>query len=126
MIDRIKQLMEYKSLSSTQFADAIEIPRATVSHILSERNKPSLEVIMKIASTYRDVSINWLMLGEGAMTAANAATPAVAAPEITSDHTVDSQPATVKTANIATAANKQVQQIVIFYSDNSFTAYTPG
>lgn len=60
--------MNMESISSTQFADACKIPRPTVSQILSGRNKKiSDEVIGKIHEAYPNLSVLWLLFGEGAM-----------------------------------------------------------
>lgn len=82
MIDRIKQLLDWQQLSPTQFADRIGVGRPVVSHILSERNKPSLEVVQRIIAAFPDLSLPWLLSGSGAMLAAPpqvAATSLVAA-----------------------------------------------
>lgn len=63
--ERIEFIMNGYGLSSSQFADKTGIPRASVSHILSGRNKPSLEVLQKVATVFPDVDIQWLMLGIG-------------------------------------------------------------
>lgn len=63
--ERIEYIMEGYGLSSSQFADKTGIPRASVSHILSGRNKPSLEVLQRVAATFTDVDIQWLMMGIG-------------------------------------------------------------
>ena len=67
MLERIKALMEVRGLSPSQFADETTLPRPVVSHILSERNKPSLEAVQKILAAYPDVSSDWLLNGEGVM-----------------------------------------------------------
>lgn len=65
MISRIKQILEQKNLTPSRFADKIDVPRSTISHILSGRNKPSLEVIQKILNAFPDVPIEWLIQGKG-------------------------------------------------------------
>ena len=67
MIDRIKKLMDYKKLSATQFSDEIEIQRSSLSHVLSGRNKPSLDFMLKIKNTYPEIELDWLLLGKGNM-----------------------------------------------------------
>ena len=67
MIDRIKALMKFENLSSSQFADEINIQRSSLSHVLSGRNKPSLDFVMKIKHCFNDVSLDWILLGEGEM-----------------------------------------------------------
>ena len=63
--ERIEFIMNGYGLSSSQFADKTGIPRASVSHILSGRNKPSLEVLQKVAAVFPEIDIQWLMLGVG-------------------------------------------------------------
>ena len=63
--DRIELLMKCYELSPSQFADRTGIQRASVSHILSGRNKPSLEVMLKIFDAFPDIDMKWLMTGIG-------------------------------------------------------------
>lgn len=77
MVTRIRQLLEYKQLSPTQFADLIGVGRPVMSHILSERNKPSLEVVKQMSSAFPDISLPWLLFGAGEMLAAEVASPSV-------------------------------------------------
>lgn len=74
MVERIRELLKARQLSPTQFADTIGVGRPVVSHILSGRNKPSLEVVQKIIASFPDLALPWLLNGEGAMWAS--ATPA--------------------------------------------------
>ena len=63
--ERIEFIMNGCGLTPSQFAEKTGIPRASVSHILSGRNKPSLEVLQKVAMVFPEVDIQWLMLGVG-------------------------------------------------------------
>ena len=54
-------------MSSVQFAEKIEISPSSLSHILNGRNKPSLEVVMKIHKACTYVNLLWLLYGEGEM-----------------------------------------------------------
>ncbi|WP_019947254.1 helix-turn-helix domain-containing protein [Hymenobacter aerophilus] len=84
MLDRIQELLRVREISASQFADAIGVSRPVVSHILSGRNKPSLEVVQKIIAAFPDLSLNWLLNGTGPMLdrpAAPAAENAPAAPK---------------------------------------------
>ena len=63
--ERIELLMKSYNLTSSQFADRTGIQRASVSHILSGRNKPSLEVMLKIYEAFPGLSMEWLMAGIG-------------------------------------------------------------
>lgn len=63
--DRIEYLMNLYMLTPSQFADRTGIQRASVSHILSNRNKPSLEVIHKIYNAFPEIDVAWLFMGKG-------------------------------------------------------------
>lgn len=63
--ERIELLMKSYGLTPSQFSDKTGIQRASVSHILSGRNKPSLEVLQKIYDAFPELDIKWLMTGNG-------------------------------------------------------------
>jgi len=64
MQSRIEQIIRSKNLTPSRFADEIGIQRSGLSHILSGRNKPSLDFIQKILNRYPDVDIEWLITGK--------------------------------------------------------------
>ena len=64
---RIKKWIEKEGLKSSQFADKIGVNRATISHILSGRNKPSVDFLEKLIFSYPDLDANWLITGIGYM-----------------------------------------------------------
>lgn len=64
-IKRIETILEYYGLSASSFADALGVQRSGLSHLMSGRNKPSLDFIMKISDTYPDVNLYWLLNGTG-------------------------------------------------------------
>jgi transcriptional regulator with XRE-family HTH domain len=68
MIERIKKLMEKKGFSPSQFADEIGLKRSSLSHILSGRNNPSLDVVVKIKTRFNDINTDWLLFGVGSET----------------------------------------------------------
>lgn len=59
--DKIRLIINDKLLSSSQFADKLNIQRSTVSHILAGRNKPSYDVLTKILSTFPNINSDWLL-----------------------------------------------------------------
>ncbi|MCD6090326.1 MAG: helix-turn-helix transcriptional regulator [Bacteroidales bacterium] len=67
MIKRIKNLISVKNLTASQFADLLGVQRSNISHILSGRNKPSLDFILKITEHFPTISIEWLLNGKGEM-----------------------------------------------------------
>lgn len=67
MNNRLKQFLAAENITQSQFADKIEVVRASVSHVLSGRNNPSYEFIKAIIANYPSLNIEWLMFGKGKM-----------------------------------------------------------
>ena len=67
MHNRLKNWMESKDLKSSALADIIGVNRATISHILSGRNKPSIDFLQKLLSAYPNINANWLITDIGYM-----------------------------------------------------------
>jgi DNA-binding XRE family transcriptional regulator len=113
LADKIKQIMAEKNLSSSLFADEICITRASISHILAVRHKPSLIIVRKIIKRFPDVGMDWIMEEDDEE---EESTPTEAVPE-----TGLSEPVYQKTT-----AGKRIERIVIFYSDRTFSEYKPS
>ncbi len=62
---RLQKMLEYYDLSAAAFADSIDVGRSSISHILSGRNKPSLDFVLQVVQTYPEVEIYWLLNGKG-------------------------------------------------------------
>lgn len=67
MKDRINRILENYNLSSAQFAEKIGVQRSSISHIISGRNKPSYDFIVKIIEHFSDLNPEWLLTGKGNM-----------------------------------------------------------
>ncbi len=67
MKNRIQKFLDVEQISASKFADEIGVQRSSISHILSGRNNPSLEVIQKILSRFDDLNPEWLVTGKGDM-----------------------------------------------------------
>ena len=65
--DRIRMIMEREKVPPRVFAETIGVQQSTLSHILNGRNKPSLEVVMKVHQKYDYVNLEWLLYGKGEM-----------------------------------------------------------
>jgi transcriptional regulator with XRE-family HTH domain len=65
MVNEIKALLEDKKLSASEFADMIGVQRSSVSHVLSQRNKPSLDFVRKILAAFPELNAEWLITGKG-------------------------------------------------------------
>ena len=64
---RIEKIMQVEGMTSGQFAQEIGVQNSTLSHILNNRNNPSLDVIKKILNRFPVVNADWLILGQGPM-----------------------------------------------------------
>lgn len=68
VVSRLKYFMDSSGLTISQFADTCNIPRPTMSQLISGRNKRiSNEIFDKIHNGFPNLSILWLMFGEGQM-----------------------------------------------------------
>ena len=94
MYQRLKNWMESEGLKSSALADTIGVNRATISHILSGRNKPSIDFLEKLLSAYPNINANWLISGIGYMQN------------------------NIKEKEVV--SNKKIGKVVVFYDDNSF------
>ncbi len=65
MNNRIELIIEKMNLSSSQFADEIGVARAIISHLITGRNKPSLDVVRKILLRFPQINPDWLLTGKG-------------------------------------------------------------
>ena len=65
--ERITKVLEYSGFSASEFADEIDVQRSSISHIISGRNKPSLEFVTKIKNRFPELSWDWIILGIGEM-----------------------------------------------------------
>ena len=67
MKDRLHKIMEAEGLSPAKFADEIGVQRSSISHIISGRNKPSYDFIIKILNRFKGINAEWLLTGNGNM-----------------------------------------------------------
>ncbi len=68
MRERIQQIMKMKSVNAAEFADLMQIKRPGLSHILTGRNNPSLDFVMKLKETFPEINLEWLLFGRGPVT----------------------------------------------------------
>tara|TARA_A100001011_G_scaffold332439_1_gene359516 strand:+ start:1100 stop:1495 length:396 start_codon:yes stop_codon:yes gene_type:complete len=114
-LNRLEELMKNHQLNAAAFAEKIGVQRSSVSHILSRRNKPSLEFIFKIQSQFEEVDFDWLLLG-----VQNNNTP------IDLDlHNFDSIKSNIDLKLKSYNNDTEVTQIIQTYKDGSFRLYLP-
>ena len=104
--ERIELLMKCYGLTPSQLADRTGIQRASVSHIISGRNKPSLEVLQKIYEAFPELDLGWLMTGKGEEPVA---LDFAAGDAAEAENTLFSQPLTEKEPELSVASSRRVQ-----------------
>ncbi|MEI6899412.1 MAG: helix-turn-helix transcriptional regulator [Bacteroidota bacterium] len=146
MTDRILEILKTKKMTPAQFADQIEVQRSSISHLVSGRNKPSLEFIQKILKCFPDINSDWLLFGQGSMLHS---THEIQLPRKEIETEVQSQtelfeqemkpmeedekqipPKKSETERVVKrkvpeSEGKKVEKIVFFYKDNTFREFTP-
>lgn len=121
-INRLHKLLTYYSLSASGFADEINVQRSSISHLLSGRNKPSLEFVLKIVDHYKEVSLDWLLYGKGNF------------PKKEYKSSKENEPAKevnpinkTETNNLTEEQKKtthsKIERIVVFYKNGTFKEY---
>ena len=128
---RLKKIMDYYSLSAAAFAESIEVPRSSISHIASGRNKPSLDFVLKITETYDEVDLQWLLKGLGIFPKSKESTqsPSPKTKNQLNQKTSELEfPAAAQTTSASASFSKGVgiEKVLVFYIDGTFEAYTPN
>lgn len=151
IVSRIKTFLSINGIANSIFADKCDIPRPTLSQLLNGRNKKvSNEVLDKIHIAYPELSMMWLMFGEGEMQngiGQNITNEQTALfdenHEFDEDKFVDEKNFThseensmaevlqslAKNFGKKTEKSEEVKRIVnimVFYSDNSFESFVPN
>jgi transcriptional regulator with XRE-family HTH domain len=151
-IKRLETLFEYYGVNASTFADKIGVQRSSLSHLLSGRNKPSLDFILKILEVYPEIDLYWILNGKGTFPKT----------EINDGIKIPSSTSTINSQNSETNLNKQldvfeerikesknknvesvidsdlknqnipqqknsseIDRIVIFYKNGTFKTYSP-
>jgi len=100
-VEKLKIIIDNEGLTASKFSEKIGVQRSSVSHILSGRNKPSLDFVVKLSDSFSDINIDWLIHGEKSTT-----------PTLNSDLLEKNND-----------SKKRVTKIVLFYDDKSFDTY---
>ncbi len=111
--ERLKKIIGFYDETASSFAEKIGVQRSSISHILSGRNKPSLDFVMKVLHSYPEVDLYWLMNGKGEFPKVNT---------LQNDEVKEQMP-NVVVKNESTKSNSEIDKIIIFYKDGSFKSY---
>lgn len=129
IVERIKQLMQDNELNAAAFADTIRVQRSSISHILSERNRPSLDFILKILQAFPSVSSEWLLKGIESKNVMN--NPVVNQDNMASEpqemESLPNKPLLKRNYNQdiiqKSTTSKEVERVVVCYNDGTLSTY---
>ena len=126
IVSRIEEVRKNHQLTAASFATKIGVQRSAISHILSGRNKPSLEFLMKIHDSFEEVNLEWLILGKP--------TPLSKNLEIPANHTEINQltnvldnmlPVSKSDISNESESAEAPKEIIYLYENGKFERFTP-
>lgn len=146
-IKRLEIILDYYNLSASAFADKINVQRSSLSHLLSGRNKPSLDFIIKVIEVFPEVDLYWILNGKGSFPKSENVVPTILEMENKSsaisnkdnfNQEIDlfSQeenvtPPTLSDRNAIESyksennSDEEIERIVVFFKNGTFKNYRP-
>lgn len=135
--ERLAKIIESEHITAKQFAEQLGVSAGTISNILGGRNKPSVDVYVRIMNTFRTINPDWLMLGTGSMYRPNGGvtqtelfgdmrpevpnSPAATDSAVVSaPSTPISQPQNAGSKLTVPPVAKQIARIIIYYTDGTY------
>lgn len=143
-IKRLEIILDYYSLNASSFADKIGVQRSSMSHLLSGRNKPSLDFILKIDNFFPEVDLYWLLNGKGSfpknseyreklepvLSVENLKTPApsdlFSQIDGPSENKIEHEKSKQERVVYENENAGEVDKIVFFYKNGTFKIYNPN
>ena len=128
MIERIKLILDHYNLTSSGFAEKIDVPRSSISHLLSGRNKPSLDFIIKIDQAFDEVDLDWLLYGKGNFPKGTDTGPSLFNQKIEKaekKETISRNNFEIseKSNNFSEPTPKTLSKIILLYNDGTFDVF---
>ncbi len=112
--ERIVKIINDNNLSASSFAKLIGVQRSSISHILSGRNNPSLDLLLKIHKSFDYVSLEWLILGDNSLKN----------PPSKLENMYSTKKSTLET-DFNHNNKSLLREIVYYYNDGSFERFFP-
>lgn len=119
--ERLLLVLKMHNLTPSAFADKIGVQRSNVSHVLSGRNKPSLDFLEKILIHFPRVNAHWLITGtivEGKQDLATIR-------QIDNHDEMNQNELKKEKEKVEIDQTKEIERIVVFYTDATFKEYSP-
>ena len=139
MKSKLEYLLRSENLTATTLARKLEIQPSGISHILSGRNKPSFDLVVKILRAFPHLNPDWLMLDSDKIYRDDVAQSAISSEEPAPS--AEAQPPAKENIEISASENlgknenhsilsvadnsaKRMQRVIVLYSDGSFESFT--
>ena len=118
---RLQKIIDFYDLNATSFSEKITFNRFTISHLLSGRNKPSLEFVIKVLEAFPEVDLYWLLNGKGSFPTDSIKQ----SPKNNSSSSKSDTPEPIQAIQNTDKpiTTKAIERIVIFYKDGTFSQY---
>lgn len=121
---RLQKVLDFYGLSATAFSEKIDFNRSTISHLLSGRNKPSLDFVMKVLNQFPEVGLYWLLNGTGNFPSTSSSEKEYNIPKSAFRQNDDVNSGRISDKKKKISKNDpEIEKIVIFYKDGSFKVY---
>ena len=121
---RLKIIIEHYNISAAILAEKMNVQRSSISHILSGRNKPSLDFVMKILKAFPEVELYWLLNGTGSFPKNKQEENNATTPPPILEPQIKAPPKKELELSIPKIIDTDIERIVIFFKDGSFKSYT--
>jgi len=123
--ERLQLILKMHSITPSSFADKLGVQRSNVSHVLSGRNKPSLDFLEKIVTHFPRVNAHWLITGVMQDNGNNIRKADNAEEDLNSKSEKSEFKSIRESQTTANSNRKNVLRILEFYDDNTFSEYLP-
>ena len=122
---RLQKILDFYGVTATLFSEKIAFNRSTISHLLSGRNKPSLEFVMKVLQSYPEVDLYWLLYGKGSFpttfnkvnTQIKATNKQNALPGVEAENSI------FENMELKNSNTSAIERIILCYKDGTFKQY---
>ena len=122
---RLQKILDFYGVTATSFSEKIAFNRSTISHLLSGRNKPSLEFVMKVLQTYPEVDLYWLLYGKGSFptTVNKVNTQIKATNKQNALPGVEAENSVFENMELKNSNTSAIERIILCYKDGTFKQY---
>lgn len=142
MKEKLEHLLREKQLTATSLARLLEIQPSGISHIMSGRNKPSFDFVVKILRAFPTINPDWLLLGSDQMYRDGVTSPIASSDndaledaslfdaakniEMSEGENLSENelPSDFHQVQISSTPSRRIERVIVLYADRSFESYS--